>query len=103
MNTLNKFIKRIFDIVCSGLGLIVLSPFLLFVAIRIKSGSDGPVFFKQIRVGEKGKEFEILKKTRFFLLIMSGCIKCKTMLPALIFIAKPESLHFTYRICYCQT
>ena len=61
MNTLNKFIKRIFDIVCSGLGLIVLSPFLLFVAIRIKSGSDGPVFFKQIRVGEKGKEFEILK------------------------------------------
>ena len=61
MNALNKIIKRIFDIVCSGLGLIILSPFLLFVAIRIKSGSDGPVFFKQIRVGEKGKEFKILK------------------------------------------
>lgn len=61
MNALNKFIKRIFDIICSGLGLIVLSPFLLFVAIRIKMGSDGPVFFKQIRVGEKGKEFKILK------------------------------------------
>ena len=61
MNALNKIIKRIFDIVCSGLGLIILSPFLLFVAIKIKSGSDGPVFFKQIRVGEKGKEFKILK------------------------------------------
>ena len=61
MNSLNKIIKRIFDIICSGLGLVILSPFLLFVAIRIKMGSDGPVFFKQIRVGEKGKEFEILK------------------------------------------
>lgn len=61
MNALNKFIKRIFDIICSGLGIIVLSPFLLFVAIKIKMGSDGPVFFKQIRVGEKGKEFKILK------------------------------------------
>ena len=61
MNVLNKIIKRIFDIVCSGLGLIILSPFLLFVAIRIKMDSDGPVFFKQIRVGEKGREFKILK------------------------------------------
>lgn len=61
MNSLNKIIKRIFDIICSGLGLVILSPFLLFVAIRIKMGSDGPVFFKQIRVGEKGKEFKILK------------------------------------------
>ena len=61
MNVLNKIIKRIFDIVCSGLGLIILSPFLLFVAIRIKMGSDGPVFFKQIRVGEKGRDFKILK------------------------------------------
>ncbi|WP_294373442.1 sugar transferase [uncultured Clostridium sp.] len=61
MNALNKVIKRIFDIVCSGIGLVILSPFLLFVAIRIKMGSDGPVFFKQIRVGENGKEFKILK------------------------------------------
>ena len=61
MNSLNKIIKRIFDIICSGLGLVILSPFLLFVAIRIKMGSEGPVFFKQIRVGEKGKEFKILK------------------------------------------
>lgn len=61
MNALNKIIKRIFDIICSGLGLIVLSPFLLFIAIRIKMESDGPVLFKQIRVGENGREFKILK------------------------------------------
>ena len=49
------------------------------------------------------KKYMYLKKHDFFSLIMSGCIKYKTMLPTLIFIAKPESLHFTYRICYCQT
>ena len=61
MNALNKIIKRIFDIVCSGLGLIILSPVLIIIAIMIKKGSDGPVFFKQIRVGKDGKNFEILK------------------------------------------
>ncbi|AGX45085.1 sugar transferase [Clostridium saccharobutylicum] len=61
MNKFNKIIKRIFDIICSGLGLIVLSLVFLVIALRIKTGSDGPIFFKQIRVGEKGKEFEILK------------------------------------------
>lgn len=61
MNRINKVIKRIFDLVCSTLGLIILSPVLIGIAIKIKAGSDGPVFFRQIRVGEKGKEFEILK------------------------------------------
>ncbi|MBE6091241.1 sugar transferase [Clostridium beijerinckii] len=61
MNTFNKVVKRIFDLICSTLGLIVLSPILIVIAIRIKTDSDGPVFFKQIRIGEKNKEFEILK------------------------------------------
>jgi lipopolysaccharide/colanic/teichoic acid biosynthesis glycosyltransferase len=61
MNKFNKAIKRIFDFICSTLGLIVLSPVLLAITIKIKTGSDGPVFFKQIRVGEKNEEFEILK------------------------------------------
>ena len=61
MNNFNRLIKRIFDIICSGIGIIILSPILLIISILIKKGSDGPVFFKQIRVGEKGKEFEILK------------------------------------------
>lgn len=61
MNKLNKVIKRIFDIICSSFGLICLSPMLIVVIILIKRGSDGPVFFKQIRVGENEKEFLILK------------------------------------------
>lgn len=61
MNTFNKVVKRIFDLICSTLGLIVLSPVLIVIAIKIKLGSDGPVFFKQIRVGENNREFEILK------------------------------------------
>lgn len=61
MNKFNKAVKRIFDFICSTLGLIILSPFLIIIAIRIKTDSDGPIFFRQIRVGEKNKEFEILK------------------------------------------
>ena len=61
MSKFNKVVKRIFDFICSTLGLIVLSPVLFAIAIKIKTGSDGPVFFKQIRVGEKNNEFEILK------------------------------------------
>lgn len=61
MNIFNRGIKRIFDITASGLGIIILSPVLLVIALMIKKESDGPVFFKQIRVGEKGKNFEILK------------------------------------------
>ena len=61
MNNFNKLVKRIFDLICSTLGLIVLSPVLIVIVIKIKIGSDGPVFFKQIRVGEKSMEFEILK------------------------------------------
>ncbi|EKQ55557.1 MULTISPECIES: sugar transferase [unclassified Clostridium] len=61
MNIFNKVVKRIFDLICSTLGLIVLSPVLIAIAIKIKTDSDGPVFFKQVRVGEKNREFKILK------------------------------------------
>jgi len=61
MDKFNKLVKRIFDLICSTLGLIVLSPVLIGIAIKIKTGSDGPVFFKQVRVGQSNKEFKILK------------------------------------------
>ncbi|WP_252249960.1 sugar transferase [Clostridium sp. ZBS13] len=61
MNNFNKIVKRIFDFVCSTLGIIILSPIFILISIMIKTGSDGPVFFKQIRVGEDSKDFEILK------------------------------------------
>ena len=53
--------KRLFDIVASGLGLIVLSPLFLILAIWIKLDSKGPVFYRQVRVGYKNKDFRILK------------------------------------------
>lgn len=53
--------KRLFDIVASGLGLIFLSPLFLIVAIWIKQDSPGPVFFRQVRVGRFNKDFRIFK------------------------------------------
>ena len=53
--------KRLFDIVASGCGLLVLSPVLLVVAIWSKLDSRGPVFYRQVRVGYKNKDFQIFK------------------------------------------
>lgn len=53
--------KRLFDIVASGLGLIVLSPLFLILAIWIKLDSKGPVFYRQVRVGRNNKDFRIFK------------------------------------------
>lgn len=61
MNIINRIIKRIFDIFSSAVGIILLSPILIIISILIKAGSDGPVFFKQIRVGRNEKNFKILK------------------------------------------
>ena len=53
--------KRLFDIVASGLGLILLSPLFLVLAIWIKVDSEGPVFYRQIRVGRYNRDFRIFK------------------------------------------
>ena len=53
--------KRLFDIVASGLGLIVLSPIFIILAIWIKLDSKGPVFYRQVRVGRNNKDFRIFK------------------------------------------
>ena len=54
-------IKRIFDLVCSILGLIILSPLLFIIAITIKCTTSGPVLFCQNRVGRNGTIFSIYK------------------------------------------
>ncbi|MDO5971102.1 sugar transferase [Flavivirga aquimarina] len=53
--------KRIFDIVLSIIGLLILSPFLLLIAILIKLDSKGPVLFIQGRVGKNNIDFNIFK------------------------------------------
>lgn len=54
-------IKRLFDLITSGAGLIMLSPLLLLVAIWIKLDSKGPVFFMQQRAGRDERSFKIFK------------------------------------------
>jgi len=54
-------IKRLFDFAVSGLGILVLSPLFLAMAILIKATSKGPVFFKQSRLGLAGRRFTLYK------------------------------------------
>lgn len=53
--------KRLFDIVASGIGLLMLSPLFIVLAIWIKLDSEGPVFYRQVRVGKDNKDFKIFK------------------------------------------
>lgn len=53
--------KRLFDIISSGLGLIVLSPLFAVLAVWIKADSKGPVFYRQTRVGRNNKDFRLYK------------------------------------------
>jgi lipopolysaccharide/colanic/teichoic acid biosynthesis glycosyltransferase len=54
-------IKRVMDISCSGIGLVVCAPLFAMVALAIRLDSPGPVFFRQTRMGRKGVPFQMLK------------------------------------------
>lgn len=54
-------IKRAFDVIVSGIGLVLVSPVVAWSAIRIKLDSKGPVFFRQVRCGYRGEEFKMVK------------------------------------------
>lgn len=56
-----SFVKRAFDIFVSLIALIITLPFILLIAIIIKCSSKGPVFYKQERLGYKGKKFMLVK------------------------------------------
>jgi len=56
-----NFIKGFLDFIIAASALLVLSPFLLFIALCIKVDSSGPVFFRQRRGGRSGKYFDIYK------------------------------------------
>lgn len=55
------FIKRAIDIVCSLIGIVVLSPVMLITAIAIRAYDRGPALYKQVRLTRNGKIFKILK------------------------------------------
>lgn len=54
-------LKRLFDLITSGTALILLSPFMVFIAIAILADSGRPIFYRQQRVGRNGRTFRILK------------------------------------------
>ena len=60
-------VTRIFDIVFSLLGLVILCPVLFVIIILIKSTSKGKVFFPQLRVGQFGRDFKVLKFRTMFI------------------------------------
>lgn len=57
----DRFLKRFTDIFLSTIVLLVLSPIMLFIALLIKIDSYGPVFYKQKRIGLRGKQFLLYK------------------------------------------
>ena len=57
----NAVVKRAFDVACSGVGLLLLSPLLLLIAVLVKLDSPGPVFYAQERVGLNGRRFRMFK------------------------------------------
>ena len=58
--------KRFFDIVISIFSLVILSPLLLYCILKIKLDSEGPVFYRQERIGRFGRPFHILKFRTMF-------------------------------------
>ena len=56
-----RFMKAIFDFFAALVGLVILLPLFLVVAIAIKIDSKGPVFFLQKRIGKNGREFKCIK------------------------------------------
>lgn len=61
MRRLNLYIKHILDFLGSLIGLIIVLPFFILIAIAIKFTSEGPVFYRQERLGKNGKVFKIFK------------------------------------------
>jgi exopolysaccharide biosynthesis polyprenyl glycosylphosphotransferase len=59
--TVQRAVKRTFDVLAAGAALWLLAPLFLVVAALIKATSRGPIFFKQVRCGLRGKRFEMLK------------------------------------------
>ena len=61
MKRIASFFKRVIDIIGGLMGMLLFSPFFILIPIVIKCTSRGPVFFKQIRVGQYGKRFTVIK------------------------------------------
>ncbi len=66
LDPLQRLIKRAFDLIVGAVGVVISLPFMVIFALAIKSDSPGPAVFKQQRVGENGRLFEIYKFRTMF-------------------------------------
>ena len=57
----DRVVKRLFDLIVGGLALILFSPLMLVATLAVRFGSPGPVLFRQQRIGEGGRPFQMLK------------------------------------------
>jgi exopolysaccharide biosynthesis polyprenyl glycosylphosphotransferase len=62
----SRITKRIFDLALAAVGLATVAPLLLMLAFLVKLSSPGPIIFRQVRLGEGGKRFEVLKFRSMF-------------------------------------
>lgn len=67
-----RVVKRVVDVVVASLGLLILSPVFLLVALLIKIDSRGPVFYVQKRVGKNGKLFSFIKFRSMYTHLSTG-------------------------------
>lgn len=56
-----RIVKRLTDVALTALGLVIISPLLLLIALTIKASDGGPILFRQTRVGRNGRPFTMLK------------------------------------------
>lgn len=61
VSLVRKVFKRVMDVICATVGIILTAPFLPLIALAIKLDSPGPVFYRQKRVGEREKNFVLYK------------------------------------------
>jgi exopolysaccharide biosynthesis polyprenyl glycosylphosphotransferase len=64
--------KRIFDVICSLILIVIFSPILLITAIAVKLNSKGPIIYKNLRVGQNGKEFNLYKFRSMYYELSTG-------------------------------
>jgi exopolysaccharide biosynthesis polyprenyl glycosylphosphotransferase len=57
----SRLIKRAFDVIVTAAGLALISPLIALIALAIRLDSRGPIFFRQVRVGQDGEHFSIVK------------------------------------------
>ena len=61
MRTFNLFVKRLIDLLGSLIGMVIVFPIFIIIALSVKLTSKGPIFFKQERLGKNGRVFKIIK------------------------------------------